>query len=110
MDRRTKDVCAIFSHRESTPDTDPQSLFWAASVPITFDADTRGTQQADLRTEVRCRWTFANLYLLFGCAYSDDDPLYLKPDPDLHNETNELWSTMSSTFHVPEVFGPLTLA
>jgi Carbohydrate family 9 binding domain-like len=99
VDQRTKDVFAIFSHSESAPDTDPQSLFWAASVPITFDADTHGTQQADLRTEVRCRWTFANLYLLFSCVYSDDDPLYLKPDPDLRNETNELWN-----WDVAEVF------
>jgi hypothetical protein len=48
---------------------------------------------------VRSRWTFYNLYLLFTCAYDANEPLNLKPDPDLEKETNELWN-----WDVVEVF------
>jgi hypothetical protein len=98
-DTSTTIAHSVFSRVESGPDTDPESAFWSAAPAILFAADTHGAPQPDLSTEVRSRWTFDNLYLLFTCAYDANEPLNLKPDPDLEKETNELWN-----WDVVEVF------
>jgi hypothetical protein len=77
-----------FAPHESAPDTDPDSSFWRSSPAIRFASDPFGEPCPHLATEVRSRWTSANLYLLFLCAY---DELNLKPDPTPWEETNELW-------------------
>ena len=91
-DTSTTIAHSVFSRVESGPDTDPESAFWSVAPAILFVTDTYGAPQPDLSTEVRSRWTFNNLYLLFTCAYDANDPLYLKSDPDLEKETNELWN------------------
>src|SRR6266436_539697 len=88
-DTSTTIAHSVFSRVESGPDTDPESAFWSAAPAILFAADTHGAPQPDLSTEVRSRWTFDNLYLLFPCAYDANEPLNLKPDRDLEKETNE---------------------
>jgi hypothetical protein len=75
---------------------DPQSPFWRDASPIFFDGDTYGRPVAQLRTEVRSRWTNSSLYLLFICPYQD---LNLKPSPQTSADTNRLWD-----WDVAEVF------
>jgi hypothetical protein len=87
---------SLFSDSASAGDTDPGSEFWSAAPSVLFDRDPYGAPQADLPTEVRSRWTVNDLYLLFRCAYST---LYVRPNPNLSKETNELWN-----WDVAEVF------
>ena len=57
--------------------------------PFTPRSTVTAIPSLDYRTEVRSRWTSANLYLLFICPYQE---LHLKPSPDTVRETNELWN------------------
>jgi hypothetical protein len=70
-------------------DTDPNSGFWRRAPAIFIESDSRGNPVPGFRTEVRSRWTGANLYFLFTCPFEE---LYLKPDPRTGVETNELWN------------------
>jgi len=74
--------------RDVEPDTDPNSAFWRGVPAVFIENDARGNPVPGFRTEVRSRWTDANLYFLFICPYED---LYLKPSPRSDAETNELW-------------------
>ena len=87
---------SLFSERESSPDTNPESAFWRSAPKISFSYDTYAKPLCGLETEVRSRWTVDHLYLLFTCAY---DTLNLKPSPQTETETNELWN-----WDVAEVF------
>lgn len=69
-------------------DTNSASPFWRGAVPAYMDSDRYGKPDPKYRTEIRSRWTRQNLYLLFICPYEN---LYLKPDPNAAQETNELW-------------------
>lgn len=77
-------------------DLDPSVQFWRASRPVYMEKDTLGKTVSAYRTAVYTRWTRNNLYFLFVCPY---EQLNLKPSPDTHNETNELWN-----WDVAEVF------
>ena len=61
-----------------------------------MDRDVYGNEVPGYRTEVRCRWTEANLYFLFLCPY---EQLHLKPRPVVDTKTDELWN-----WDVAEVF------
>jgi len=75
---------------ENVPLTlDPSSPFWSQARSVAIEKDTFGNVVPGLRTEVRSRWTKDNLYLLFTCPYKE---LNLKPNPDTHHETNQLWN------------------
>jgi len=74
--------------RDVAADTDPNSGFWRGVPAIFLENDSRGNAVQGFRTEVRSRWTDANLYLLFSCPYEE---LFLKPDPQTEIETNQLW-------------------
>jgi len=63
---------------------------------VFFDGDRDGNPVPGHRTEVRSRWTGANLYLLFICPY---ESLNLKPNPVTASETNQLWN-----WDVAEIF------
>ena len=76
------------AERDVAADTDPNSDFWSAAPAVFIENDTRGNTVPGFRTEVRSRWTSANLYLLFTCPYQE---LYLKPEPRTDIETNQLW-------------------
>jgi len=84
------------AHRDVPPDTNPDSAFWRGAPAVFFENDARGNPVPGFRTEVRSRWTAANLYFLFICPY---EQLYLKPNPRADIETNELWN-----WDVAEVF------
>lgn len=74
--------------RDISVDTDPHSAFWSAAPAAFIENDPQGRPVPGFRTEVRSRWTDANLYLLFICPY---EALYLKPEPRTDVETNQLW-------------------
>ncbi|MGI8961292.1 MAG: carbohydrate-binding family 9-like protein [Bryobacteraceae bacterium] len=82
--------------QDIAPETDPTSQFWRAAPAIVFNGDPFGKPVPGHRTEVRSRWTKANLYFLFICSY---EQLNLKPDPRTDVETNQLWN-----WDVAEVF------
>lgn len=77
-------------------DTDVNSSFWRRSVAIYMDSNPLGKRDPKYRTEIRARWTQQNLYFLFVCPYEE---LYLKPNPNTSEDTNELWN-----WDVAEVF------
>jgi hypothetical protein len=70
------------------PDANPDAPFWKDIHGVIADRDQSGKPVPGHRTEIRSRWTDANLYLLFICPY---EQLYLKPNPDTKNETYGLW-------------------
>ncbi|MGH9502646.1 MAG: carbohydrate-binding family 9-like protein [Terriglobales bacterium] len=76
--------------------TDPAAKFWRGARPVYLERDTQGKLVPGYRSEVRARWTKDNLYFLFACPY---EQLYLKPDPNTRQETNQLWN-----WDVAEVF------
>ncbi len=75
---------------------DPSAPFWKSTKAVFVDKDRFGKPVHGYRTEVRTRWTKDNLYFLFICPYEE---LNLKPTPNTHEETNELWN-----WDVAEVF------
>jgi hypothetical protein len=77
-------------------DTDLNSSFWRGSVSTYMGSNPHGKPDPKYRTEIRARWTRQNLYFLFVCPYEE---LYLKPNPNPPEETNELWN-----WDVAEVF------
>ena len=76
--------------------TNPDTPFWHEARPIFAQSDPNGKTLGEYRTEIRSRWTKDNIYFLFVCPYRQ---LYLKPQPDVANETYELWK-----WNVAEVF------
>jgi hypothetical protein len=80
---------SVWSDSDPRLDTDPTSVFWHGSEPTYMDSDPQGKPDSKYRTEIRTRWTDTSLYLLFVCPYEE---LYLKPDPVISAETNELWN------------------
>lgn len=87
---------ASFIDRESASDTDPNSSFWSGASRLFIEGDFYGHPIPAHRTEVLLQWSPNNLYLLFVCPYQQ---LNLKPNPNLKEETYELWN-----WDVAEVF------
>lgn len=85
-----------YAEKDVALDLNPASPFWKASSKSYMERDSFGKTVTSYRTEVRTRWTKNNLYFLFICPF---DQLHLKPNPDTHKETNELWN-----WDVAEVF------
>jgi len=67
---------------------DPDSRFWKPVDGTLSNRDKMGNVVTKNVMTIRSRWTPANLYLLFSCGF---ESLYLKPDPEIATETNELW-------------------
>jgi hypothetical protein len=90
---------AVFVSTRATKDVrvmaDPTSEFWRQSAPVIVNR-TKNGELANLKMEVRSRWTPRYLYFLFVCPYEE---LNLKPFPNTTKETNELWN-----WDVAEVF------
>lgn len=93
---RDAEALARSASYDSDPDTNPRSTFWQHAPATHFTQDFYGTPIADHSSQVLLQWTPANLYLLFVCPY---EKLHLKPNPQLHAETYELWN-----WDVAEVF------
>jgi hypothetical protein len=89
-------IRSLRTTHDAALDLNPQSPFWRDASPIFFEGDNYGRPVKPLRTEVRSRWTDANLYFLFVCPYTD---LNLKPSPQTKVDTNHLWN-----WDVAEVF------
>ena len=87
---------STYAKQDAPLQLDPASPFWSASRPTYMEKDSFGKPVPGHRSEVRTRWTNHNLYFLFICPY---EQLHLKPSPDPHQETNELWN-----WDVAEVF------
>ena len=68
---------------------DPSALFWKSTHAVFIEKDRFGNPVQAYRSEVHTRWTKDNLYFLFICPYEE---LSLKPNPDTHQETNQLWN------------------
>ena len=79
---------SVYSAKDISLQTSPQSAFWHEAPPVYAEVDLHGKPVPNYRTAVRSRWTKENLYLLYACPY---DELYLKPSPNTVAETNELW-------------------
>src|SRR6266536_797816 len=89
----------MISHRVKSDfdlTADPNAKPWKGVRGVAADKGFHGEVIADHRTDIRSRWTEANLYFLFVCPYQK---LYLKPDPVTNAETNHLWD-----WDVAEVF------
>ena len=76
--------------------TDPQAAFWQQAHAVYAVSDKNGNALPRYRTEIRSRWTAANIYFLFICPY---EKLNLKPSPNTEVETQGLWH-----WDVAEVF------
>jgi hypothetical protein len=82
-------IRSVRAPHDAALNLNPQSPFWRDTSPIFFEGDNYGQQIAQLKTEVRSRWTDSSLYLLFVCPYQD---LNLKPSPQTTADTNQLWN------------------
>ncbi len=80
---------SVRAPRDTPPNAQANSPFWRDIKGVFTERDRFGKTLPEHRTEVRSRWTDANLYLLFICPY---EKLYTKPDPDPTKETNQLWN------------------
>ena len=89
-------IRSVRADRDVPLTLDPGSAFWHDAPAISFASDNYGRPSGQSQTLVRSRWTRDNLYLLFVCPYQK---LSLKPMPDTHAETSELWK-----WDVAEVF------
>lgn len=89
-------VKAVEAAKDMPLQTDPNSSFWRAARPVSMEKDSQGKTVPGYRGEVRVRWTKNNLYFLFRSPYQQ---LYLKPEPNTAQETNQLWN-----WDVAEVF------
>lgn len=87
---------SLYSAKDVTLGTDPQSAFWQAATPVYAEVDNFGRPVPSVRTEVRSRWTAGSLYLLFRSPYEE---LSLNPKPVVSAETNRLWE-----WNVAELF------
>lgn len=87
---------SVHADQDAPLTLDVASSFWREARPVILEKDKSGQPTPRFRTEVRTRWTKTNLYFLFTCPYEE---LYLKPNPNAKQETNELWN-----WDVAEVF------
>jgi len=86
---KAEPAIASFITRETAPDTDPHSSFWAGASRVIAERDFYGRPIPGHRTEILLQWTANNFYLLYVCPYAE---LNLKPNPNLTLETYELWN------------------
>lgn len=88
MDSDSRQAMSSRAEQDSPIDTNPHSTFWQSAPMLVMGSDAYGKQIPGHWTEVRSRWTNANLYFLFLCPY---EQLHLKPRPDVAAKTNGLW-------------------
>jgi len=87
---------SVHAAHSAVLNTDSSSQFWRGAGPIYAESDKNGGLLPGYRTEIRSRWTDTDIYFLFICPFQQ---LYLKPSPNVHQETYELWN-----WNVAEVF------
>jgi len=79
---------SAWSQRDFELSLDPEGREWREAPRVTASRNYVGEPIAGPPTEIRSRWTNANLYLLYVNPY---DELNLKPDPTPSVETPRLW-------------------
>ena len=79
---------SYYSDKSVEPSADPDSAFWQGIKGVAIEKSVLGPDMPEYRAEVRSRWTPEHVYFLFIGPYQK---LTLKPNPDLANETYELW-------------------
>ena len=80
---------SAWSPRDFELNLDPDGEEWREAPRVTASRNYVGEPIAGPPTEIRSRWTNANLYLLYINPY---DELNLKPDPTPSVETPRLWN------------------
>ena len=80
---------SAWSPRDFELRLDPEAEEWREAPRVTASRNYVGEPIAGPPTEIRSRWTNANLYLLYINPY---DALNLKPDPTPSVETPRLWN------------------
>jgi len=80
---------SAWASRDFELNLDPGSKEWREAPRVTASRNYVGEPIAGPPTEIRSRWTNANLYLLYVNPY---DELNLKPDPTPSMETPRLWN------------------
>jgi hypothetical protein len=80
---------SAWSPRDFELNLDPDGEDWREAPRVTANRTYLGEPIAGPPTEIRSRWTTANLYLLYINPY---DELNLKPDPTPSVETPRLWN------------------
>ena len=89
-------IASQYAASDFAPTANPQAPPWKDAPAVIAENGPRGEPVPGHRTEIRSRWTNANIYFLFICPYQE---LHLKPNPSRTTETNELWN-----WDVAEVF------
>lgn len=87
--RRHPEASSKFAAYDSAPDPNPLLAFWQEAPITRMSDDAYGNKVAGHATDIRSRWTAANLYFLFVCPYQE---LHLKPNPVLDKATGGLWN------------------
>jgi hypothetical protein len=80
---------SAYAARDFELSGDPAGPQWANAPRVVAGHNYLGEPIGGPPTEIRSRWTKANLYLLYICPF---DELNLKPDPDPTVETPRLWN------------------
>ena len=85
-------------HVKTAPplEADPGGAAWRKAPLVVAERDRFGQPLPEAKTEIRSLWTEQNLYLLFSAHYQT---MYLRPEPQLDQETFGLWD-----YDVCEVF------
>jgi len=86
----------IWTAYDQPLNTDVTSSFWRGAVATYMDSNPYGKPDPKYRTEIRTRSTQQNCISCSSAPYED---LYLKPNPNTSEETNDLWN-----WDVAEVF------
>jgi hypothetical protein len=89
-------IRSVYAKKDFALTADPAAKNWKGVAPVVAELDHFGKPVPGHRTEIRARWTKDHLYFLFVCPYEE---LYLKSNPSLTEETNQLWN-----WDVAEVF------
>jgi hypothetical protein len=77
-----------YSDKAPELSANPNSKFWREAKPVYAAKNNLGKELPANKTEIRARFSRQYLHVLFICPY---ETLYLKPNPEIHNETNKLW-------------------
>lgn len=93
---RGQDAVSLHAAKDFPLTANPAASVWRMEPSAVFEHGRYGEAVPAHRTEVRSRWTPANLYFLFTCRYEEMNP---KPGPPAAGETNGLWD-----WDVAEVF------
>jgi len=94
--REPAEIASRYAASDFPLTANPKAPQWKDAPTVVAENGPRGEPVPGHRTDIRSRWTSANIYFLFVCPYRE---LHLKPKPSRTTETNQLWN-----WDVAEVF------